>query len=77
VDVRIGVTYTGKELEVELPDDSDRDAVAKQIDAAVAGDSPVLWLTDRRGKKVGVPSEKIAYVELGRSASDRKVGFGA
>lgn len=77
MDVRIGVTYTGKELEVELPDDSDRDAVAKQIDAAVAGDSPVLWLTDRRGKKVGVPSEKIAYVELGRSASDRKVGFGA
>ncbi len=77
MDVRIGVTYTGKELEVELPDDSDRDAIAKQIDAAVAGDSPVLWLTDRRGKTVGVPSEKIAYVELGRAASDRKVGFGA
>ena len=76
MDVRIGVTYTGKELEVELPDDSDRDAIAKQIEAAVAGDSPVLWLTDRRGKTVGVPSEKIAYVELGRAASDRKVGFG-
>lgn len=77
MDVRIGVTYTGKELEVELPDDSDRDAIAKQIDAAVAGDSPMLWLTDRRGKTVGVPSERIAYVELGRAASDRKVGFGA
>jgi hypothetical protein len=77
VDVRIGVTYTGKELEVELADDSDRDAIAKQIDAAVAGENPVLWLTDRRGKTVGVPSEKIAYVELGRAASDRKVGFGA
>ena len=77
MDVRIGVIYTGKELEVELPDDSDRDALTKQIDAAVSGDSPVLWLTDRRGKKVGVPSERIAYVEVGRSASDRKVGFGA
>jgi hypothetical protein len=71
------VIYTGKELEVELPDDSDRDAITKQIDAAVSGDSPVLWLTDRRGKTVGVPSERIAYVELGRAASDRKVGFGA
>jgi hypothetical protein len=77
VDVRIGVIYTGKELEVELADDTDRDQVAKQIDAAVAGDTPVLWLTDRKGKTIGVPSEKIAYVELGRAASDRRVGFGA
>jgi len=77
VDVRIGVIYTGKELEVDLPDDTDRDAITKQIDAAVSGDNPVLWLTDRKGKTVGVPSERIAYVELGRAASDRKVGFGA
>ena len=77
MDVRIGVTYTGKELEVELPDDSDRDALSKAVEAAVAGEAPVLWLTDRKGKTVGVPSEKIAYVELGRSASDRRVGFGA
>jgi hypothetical protein len=77
VEVRIGVTYTGKELEVELPDDTDRDALSKAVDAAVAGTNPVLWLTDRKGKTVGVPSEKIAYVELGRAASDRKVGFGA
>ncbi|MEY2468854.1 MAG: hypothetical protein QOF21_1552 [Actinomycetota bacterium] len=77
MDVRIGVTYTGKELEVELADDTDRDALSKTVDAAVAGETPVLWLTDRKGKTVGVPSEKIAYVELGRSASDRRVGFGA
>ena len=77
MDVRIGVTYTGKELEVEMADDTDRLALAKEVDAAVAGTTPVLWLTDRKGKTVGVPSEKIAYVELGRSASDRRVGFGA
>jgi hypothetical protein len=77
VDVRIGVTYTGKELEVEMSDDTDRDEVAKLVDAAVSGGSAVLWLQDRKGKTIGVPSEKIAYVELGRNASDRKVGFGA
>ena len=77
MDVRIGVTYTGKELEVEMSDDTDRDEIAKLVDAAVSGGSPVLWLKDRKGKTVGVPSEKIAYVELGRNASDRKVGFGA
>ncbi|MEY2426430.1 MAG: hypothetical protein QOI61_2002 [Actinomycetota bacterium] len=77
MEVRIGVTYTGKELEVDLDDDTDRDALSKAVDAAVSGSNPVLWLTDRKGKTVGVPSEKIAYVELGRAASDRKVGFGA
>jgi hypothetical protein len=77
VDVRIGVIYTGKELEVELPDATDRDEISKLIDAAVSGTNPVLWLTDRKGKTVGVPSDRIAYVELGRAQSDRKVGFGA
>jgi hypothetical protein len=77
VDVRIGVIYTGKELEVDLPDGTDRDEISKLIDAAVSGTNPVLWLTDKKGKTVGVPSDRIAYVELGRANSDRKVGFGA
>ena len=77
MDVRIGVIYTGKELEVELPDDADRDAISAAVDACVAGTNPVLWLTDRKGKTVGVPSDRIAYVELGRADSDRRVGFGA
>ena len=77
MDVRIGVIYTGKELEVELPDDTNREEISKAVDAAVAGTTPVLWLTDRKGKTVGVPSDRIAYVELGRAASDRRVGFGA
>jgi hypothetical protein len=37
----------------------------------------VLWLTDRKGRKVGVPSSRIAYVEFGVPASERRVGFGA
>ena len=78
MDVRIGVTYTGKELEVELADDTDRDAAVRRPSTPPSpATTPVLWLTDRKGKTVGVPSEKIAYVELGRSASDRRVGFGA
>ena len=77
MDVRIGVIYTGKELEVELPDDTNRDDVSKAVDAAISGTTPMLWLTDRKGKTIGVPSDKIAYVELGRAQSDRKVGFGA
>lgn len=76
MDVRIGVTYTGRELEVELPDDADRASITAAIDSAIAGQIPTLWLTDRKGKTVGVPADKIAYVEIGRDKSDRRVGFG-
>lgn len=77
MDVRIGVTYTAKEIEVELADDTDRAALVAAVDTAVSGSGTVLWLTDRKGRTIGVPSEKIAYVELGRTVSDRRVGFGA
>jgi hypothetical protein len=46
------------------------------VEAAVGSEEGVLWLTDRRGRKVGVPSARIAYVELNTSSDDRRVGFG-
>jgi Protein of unknown function (DUF3107) len=77
VDVRIGVTYTPKEIEVELSDDTDRDQLIATIEEAVSAEGKVLWLTDRRGRRVGVPSSKLAYVEIGADAGDRRVGFAA
>jgi hypothetical protein len=76
VDVRIGIVQTPKELEVELGDDADREQLLGDIEEALSGDA-VLWLTDRRGRRVGVPVAKIAYVEVGAPAPDRRVGFGA
>ena len=73
--VRIGVTYTAKEIEVDLQEDADGDQVMKQIEEALADEGQVLWLTDRRGRRVGVPSAKVAYVEIGIQ-EDRRVGFG-
>jgi hypothetical protein len=76
VDVRIGIVQTPKELEVELADDVDREAVLAEIERALGGDD-VLWLTDRRGRRVGVPVAKVAYVEVGAPSTERRVGFGA
>ena len=73
MEVRIGVTQTPKEIEVELSD-SNRDQVMKDIEAALADDAGVLWLTDRRGRTVGVPAAKIAYIEIAPT-EDRRVGF--
>ena len=77
MDVRIGVTYTPKEIEVEVSDDTDRDQLIATIEEAVSTEGKVLWLTDRRGRRVGVPSSKLAYVEIGAEAGDRRVGFSA
>ena len=77
MDVRIGITQTPKELEVEMPDDADRDKVIADIEKLLKTGDGVLWLTDRKGRRVGVPVAKVAYVEVGRAGHERRVGFGA
>ena len=76
MEVRIGVTYTAKELEVDLADDAERDQVVKHITDSLETENGVLWLTDRRGRQIAVPTAKVAYVEIDPSTSDRRVGFG-
>ena len=75
MDVRIGVTQAPRELSVEVPDD-ERDEVTAQIEMALAGKADVLWITDKKGRRVGVPAAKIAYVEVGTPDGDRRIGFG-
>jgi hypothetical protein len=77
VDIRIGVIHTSREIEIEVADDSDRDKLMDDIDATLGRPDSVLWLTDRRGKRVGVPVARVAYVEVGVASEDRRVGFGA
>lgn len=76
MDVRIGVTQAPREINIELADDVDRDDLKTRCEAALAGASDVLWVTDKRGKDVGIPAAKIAYIELGSSDGDRRIGFG-
>jgi hypothetical protein len=77
VDVRIGVIQSPKEIEVELADGVQPDTVVAQIEEALSAENGVLWLTDRRGRRVGIPSGRVAYVEIDTSAEERRVGFGA
>ena len=77
MEVRIGVIYTAKEIEVEMTDETDRDELVSAVEASVAQGSGMLWLTDRRGRRVGVPADKFAYVDIGAVAGERRVGFAA
>ena len=76
MDVRIGLIQNAKELELQLDDDADAGALRKQVDAALK-DGSTLWLTDRKGRQVGVAAEKLAYVEIGSPEDGRRIGFGS
>ena len=75
MDLRIGVSHTAKELDIELPTDADPEALRSEIDAAVK-DEATLWVTDRKGRRFGVPAAKIASVEIGLPDDGRRIGFG-
>jgi hypothetical protein len=73
MEVKLGVIYSPKELVIET--DQAADEIMGRVDSAVAGKSQVLWLTDTKGRRVGIPTEKLAYVEVGEEHADRRVGF--
>jgi hypothetical protein len=76
MDVRIGIAQTSQVIELELAEETDRAALKKQIDATLAGEDTVLWLTDRKGKELAIPTSRISFVELGTADPERRIGFG-
>ena len=74
MEVRIGVVYTPREIILEMGDDAE--SVSATVEKAVTEQSALLWLTDAKGRRLGIPTDKLAYVEIAGDAADRKVGFG-
>jgi hypothetical protein len=72
VEVKIGVQNVARELVIDTslsPDD-----VEKAVSKALSGDEAVLTLEDSKGRKLLVPSDKLAYVEVG-APSAGTVGY--
>jgi hypothetical protein len=74
VEVRIGVQHATRELVIESGESTD--TITEAVSAALAGKTEILSLEDERGRRVVVPADKLAYVEIGEPSS-RRVGFGA
>jgi hypothetical protein len=74
VEVKIGVQFAPRELSLESTQSADE--VAKAVADALKADLGVLTLVDEKGRRVLVPADKLAYVEIAESES-RRVGFGA
>jgi uncharacterized protein DUF3107 len=65
VEVKIGVQNTNRELVLDSSESADD--VEKTVSAALTGDQQLLVLSDSKGRRVLVPSDKLAYVEIGAS----------
>ena len=73
MEVKIGVQYTAREIVLESgqsPDD-----VERLVSAAMAAGG-LLVIADEKGRRVLVPVDKLAFVEIGEPL-ERRVGFGA
>ncbi|QIX27636.1 DUF3107 domain-containing protein [Nocardioides sp. JQ2195] len=71
MEVKIGIQQAPRELIVDV--DLDADAVEKAISEALASEG-LVSLTDTKGRRVLVPSQRIAFVEVGTGAAGQ-VGF--
>jgi hypothetical protein len=74
VEVKIGVQHANRELVLES--EQSPEEVEQAVADALSGKSNLLQLSDEKGRKVLVPADRLAYVEIGE-VSIRKVGFGA
>jgi hypothetical protein len=74
VEVKIGVADNGRELVVSSA--SEPEDIQTQVAAALKDPAGTLVLEDEKGKRVVIPSARIAYVEIAQSDS-RRVGFGS
>lgn len=78
MEVVFGVQSSERGLRVEL-DDKDVDELRKRVEEIFAEGGPgqILWITDKNGRTLGIPIDKLTYVELGADKADRRVGFAA
>jgi len=72
VSVKIGVTFAPREIEIEI---EDVDAFVAEFDAAMSSAATVWWVTDSTGRRRGLVSDKVSYVDI-EPEHDRTVGFG-
>ncbi|GHH21060.1 DUF3107 domain-containing protein [Streptomyces rubradiris] len=74
MEVKIGVQHAPREIVLESGQSVEE--VEGIVAEALAGKTGLLSLQDENGRKVLVPTDRLAYVEIGEPTV-RKVGFGA
>ena len=70
--VRIGLAETSHDVEAEI---EDVDAFIAEVESALAGGRPMVWVDDPDGHKYGIAVSRIAFIHL-EGEKERIVGFG-
>lgn len=73
MEVKIGVQHAPREIVLESGQSVEE--VERLVSEALSGKTQLLILQDEKGRKVLVPTDRLAYVEIGEPTV-RKVGFG-
>ncbi|MFE6779464.1 DUF3107 domain-containing protein [Streptomyces sp. NPDC057702] len=74
MEVKIGVQHAPREIVVESAQSAEE--VERAVADALGGKAQLLSLVDEHGRKVLIPADRLAYVEIGEPSA-RKVGFSA
>jgi len=74
MEVRIGVVHTPKELTFEV--EGGVDDLVKTVEKALKEGVAIVWFDDVKGRKTGVPADKLGYIEVDADEAARRVGFG-
>ena len=74
MEVKIGVQYATRELVLESAQSPEE--IEEAVAAAIRSEMGLLTLVDDKGRRVLVPVNKLAYIEVAES-EQRRVGFGA
>ena len=74
MEVKIGVQHSPRELVIDSP--KTQEEIAAEVSAAMSGASKdgLLTLVDEHGRRVVIPVDRIAYVEIAQP-DKRPVGF--
>ncbi|HSP38427.1 MAG TPA: DUF3107 domain-containing protein [Frankiaceae bacterium] len=74
MEVKIGVQYATRELVLEST--LSPEEIEEALATAIRSEMGLLTLTDEKGRRVLVPVNKLAYIEVAEP-EQRRVGFGA
>lgn len=51
MDIRIGIIHSPREIDVDMPEGTDRDQLLADVGRVLEDPAAVLWLTDKRGRR--------------------------
>lgn len=70
--VRIGIADAERVVELEV---DDAKGFERTVEEAFAGETSLLWFEDTKRRRVGIPRERVAYVEIETDDDRQSVGF--